>query len=64
MSIPLAFESNPSKRYQQSGNFKTKAISSDDLVTRDIYVSDVEFFKVELQDPFEKCRLAHVKKKS
>ena len=59
MSIPLAFESNPSKRYQQSGNFKTKAISPDDLVTWDIYISDVEFFKVELADPFEKCRLPH-----
>ena len=44
MSIPLEFQSNPSKRYQQSGNLKTKAMFSDDLVILDIYVSDGEFF--------------------
>ena len=40
MSIPLEFTSNPSKRYQQSGNFKAKEIYSDDLVILDIYVSE------------------------
>ena len=40
MSIPFVDSfSNPSKRYQQSGNFKDKEISSDDLVIPDIYVS-------------------------
>ena len=60
MSIPFAFGSNLSKRYQQSGNFKTKAMSSDDLIVRDIYTSNGEFFEVELADPFEKYRLPHV----
>ena len=45
ISIPLAVESNPSKRYQQSGNSKTKTMFSVDLVIRDIYVSDVYFLK-------------------
>ena len=46
MLIPLKFTSNPSKRYQQSGDFKDKEISSDDLVVLDIYVhvSEREFF--------------------
>ena len=60
MSLPFAFESNPSKRYQQSGNFKTKEISSDDLAIQKIYTSNRELFKVELADPFEKYRLPHV----
>ena len=60
ISLPLAFGSNPSKRYQQSGNFKTKEISSDDLVIQEIYTSDGEFFKVELADPLEKYGLPHV----
>ena len=34
MSLPIAFESNPSKRYQQSGIFETGRISSNDLVIR------------------------------
>ena len=43
MSIPLEFVSNPSKRYQQSGHFKDKEISSDDLVILDIYTSERNF---------------------
>ena len=60
MSLPLAFGSNLSKWYQQSGNFKTKEISSNDLVIREIYTSEGEFFKVELADPFEKYELPRV----
>ena len=61
MSLPTAFGSNPSKRYQQSGNFEGKGISSDDLgVIQNIYTSNDEFFKVELAESFEKYRLPHV----
>ena len=58
MSLPISFESNASKRYQQSGNFKGKTIFfPDDLVIQNIYTSNDEFFKVELSDP---DRLPHV----
>ena len=36
MSLPIAFESNASDRYQQSGDFKDKDISSDDLFVLDV----------------------------
>ena len=51
MLLPLAFKSNPSKRYKQSGNFEAGRISSTDFVLRDSYTSNEEFFKVELADP-------------
>ena len=60
MLLPTAFGSSPSKRYQQSGNFEGKGISSDDLVIQNNYTSNDEFFKVELAEPFEKYRLPHV----
>ena len=60
MSLPIAFESNASMRYQQSGNFESKRISSDDFVILNIYTSNDEFFKVEQADSFEKYRLPHV----
>ena len=56
MSLPIAFECNASNRYQQSGNFKDKEMSSNALVVLDVYVSEGEFFNVELADPFEKQR--------
>ena len=60
MSLPIAFESNASEQYPQSGDFKDKEMSSDDLVILDVYVNEGEFVNVELADPFEKCRLPHV----
>ena len=40
MSLPIAFESNASNRYQQSGDFITKEMSSNDLVVLGIYISE------------------------
>ena len=60
MSLPIAFESNASNRYQQSGDFKSKEMSSNDLVVLDVYVSEGELSNVELADPFEKYRLTRV----
>ena len=57
MSLPFAFQRN---RLGLGGNFKTKEISSDDLVIQKIYTSNRDLFKVELADPFEKYRLPHV----
>ena len=56
MSLPIAFESNPSERYQQYGDFKTKEMSSDDLVILhvDIYVNEGKNFNVQLAYRFEK----------
>ena len=60
MSLPIVFESNPSERYPQSGDFKTKEMSSDYLVILDVYVNEGEFFNVQLADSFEKYRLTRV----
>ena len=60
MPFLIAFESNASNRYPQSGNFDSKIISSDDLVIFNIYTSNDDFCNVELADPFEKYGLPHV----
>ena len=45
MSLPLAFGNNPSKRYQQSGNFEAGRISFRDLTIQKIYHPTRNLFK-------------------